>query len=152
MPEAPKSRLSALRKRLAIPRERYLEAVKRQEERAWAKWTDPTWDNEFRSRLQAIKEEYEDDPSPMLAPIEPLAALYDTEDEIRRDEEVIEAYLSDHPREVRRPLARGYTHQELLNFWKSTPEGRRQVHQHEQELSAAITRLKAKFLDQIPLA
>ena len=138
MSSKPRTRLYARRKRLAIPRDRYLEAVKRQEERAWAKWTDPTWHNEFRSRLQAIKEEYEINPSPMRAPIEPHAALYDTEDEIRRDEEVIEAYLSDHPREARRPMARGYTHQELLDFWKSTPEGRRNVDQHEQEFSAAI--------------
>ena len=146
VPEAPRSRLLALRRRLAIPRERYLEAVKRQEERAWAKWTDPTWCNEFGSRLQAIKEKYGIETSPTPAPIEPHAALYDTGDEIRRDERVIEAYLSDHPREVRRPKARGYTHQELLDFWKSTPEGRRNVEQHEQELSAVIARLKAKYV------
>ncbi|WP_316652419.1 hypothetical protein [Ovoidimarina sediminis] len=120
--------------------------MKRQEERAWAKWTDPTWGNEFRSRLQAIKEEYEINPSPMRAPIEPLAALYDTEDEIRRDEEIIEAYLSDHPREARRPMARGNTHDELLNFWKSTPEGRRHVDHHEQEFSAVIAKLKAEYV------
>ena len=145
MVDAPKARLSRLRKHLVIPRELYLAAVERQEARAWAKWTDPTWFNEMRPKFQLIRKKYgitTDEPPAR----EPDPALFDTVEDIRRDDGIIDAYLVDNPKEYQMPMARGTTHDELLVFWKSSSEGRRHIEQYERRITEATERLKTKYI------
>lgn len=153
MVDAPKTRLSKLRKHLAIPRPQYLDAVKRQEGRAWAKWTDPAWDVEMNKRFRAARKWLAEehcvevaDPTWLPTVREADPALFDTEEEIRKDDKVITAYLFDNPTEARRPMARGTTHGELLDYWKTSSEGHRYFEQRDRQISEATKKLKAKYL------
>ena len=139
-----KTRMAQLRKRLSIPRNLYLASVKRQEDRAWAKWTDPTPYNEIRPKLLAIKKTLGImSVTPSLH--EPDPALLEPNEDIQRDEAIIDAFLTDNPNERRRPMARGKSHADLLHYWKSTKEGRRHVEQYEQRLAETNKRLLAKY-------
>ena len=130
MPENLKARMAKMKKRLAIPREQYLAAVKRQEHRAWANWTDPRRDVEMRTLLAMAKNQIlvsqgkDPEPLPNPEPVDdPNPTVFDTKDQITRDDALIEAYLTDNPGERRRSDARGHTQDELLVYWHSSPEG-----------------------------
>lgn len=153
MPENPKTRLARLRKRLAIPREKYLAAVDRQERRAWAYKTDPRRSFDLLTRIMEIKNKYlvadgkEPEPLPDSERVEaPDPAVFDTEEEIKRDEAIIETYLLDTPDERRRPNARGHTHQELLSSWRESPEGKRWQESFSRDLRPKIIEIRDRIL------
>ncbi len=153
MAEATKARLARMRKRLAIPRHEYLAAVERHERRAWAERTDPARDVKLREAFAAVhanlertSEEHAKRVRPMPPSREPDPALFDSEADIQRDDVLIGAYLSDHPTEHRRPMARGNTHAELLDYWEASTEGRRYLESYDRQFEAALRRLKAKYL------
>ena len=151
MADTPKSRIARFRKNLAIPRNMYLAAMERQEARAWAKWTDPAKDIEIRKKFEALRiqfaEEYGQDEGdkPLLPPVsDPDPALFDSEEDILKDDKIIAAYLADNPTEPKKPMARGITHYELLEFWKNSVDGRRYFQQRDRAISQAIEEAKAK--------
>ncbi len=153
MADTPKGRLARYRKHLAIPRDMYLAAVERQEARAWAKWTDPSKDTEFREELQAIYDRLSTEgvpnigDRPRFTPVrDPDPALFNGEEEIRKDDMIIATYLTDNPAERKKPMARGTTHDQLLEFWKNSADGRRCFQQRDSYISEAITKAKAKVL------
>ncbi len=136
MVDSPKARIAKMKKRLAIPREQYIAAVERQERRASAYRTDPRWHAEMRTNLVKAKNQILisegklPDPLPEPEPIEdPDPSVFDTEDQIMKDDAIIEAYLSDNPSERRLPNARGHNHAELLKYWHSSSEGQK-WHEH----------------------
>ncbi|WP_170480638.1 hypothetical protein [Ruegeria arenilitoris] len=153
MPDSSKVRIAKLKKRMAIPRERYIAAVERHEHRAWAYRTDPRWHAEMRTNLIKAKnhilisEGKVPDPLPEPESIEePDPAVFDTEDQIRKDDALIEAYLSDTPDERRLPNARGHNHAELLKYWHSSPEGKK-WHEHlDRELKPKLTAIRDRIL------
>ena len=138
---------------MVISRDDYLEAVQRQEHRAWAHQTDPQKSAEMRMRIAQLKNTFliagGEDPEPLpdndaVAPSDP--AVFDTEEEIRRDDMLIGAYLSDNPDEQRRSNARGHTHAELLKYWRTSPEG---LKWHEYDLREMMPRsreIRDRFL------
>ncbi len=136
MRDSAKARIATIKKRLAIPREKYLAAVERHEHRAWAHRTDPRWYAEMRVDLIKAKNQIliaegnVPEPLPELEPVEePDPAVFDTDDQIRKDDAIIGAYLSDNPAERRLPSVRGHNHSELLKYWHSSPEGKK-WHEH----------------------
>ncbi len=152
MPEKPRARLARMRKRLAIPREQYLAAVDRQEHRAWAHRTDPRWTAEMQMRFKVCRNQIlaseGKDPEPLPDPEpaeEPDPAVFDTEDQIKRDDALMEAYLSDNPSENRRPNARGHTHAELLKYWRSCPEGKKYHEDFSREMMLKIVEIRDRF-------
>lgn len=153
MPDSAKIRIARARRRLAIPRQSYLEAVKRQEGRAWAKFTDPRPTQELLKKVRLLREklsgcagENGNNYATASHGRDPDPALFDKEEKIRRDEKLISFYLADNPLEQRRPRARGLTHQQLLDYWKGTPEGRGYIERWELEAAASLKKAKAKYL------
>ncbi|WP_170605798.1 hypothetical protein [Ruegeria arenilitoris] len=153
MADTPKVRIARYREHLAIPRDLYLAAVERQEARALAKWTDPSKDTEFREELQAICDRLSAEGVPHMGdrprfpPVrDPDPALFDGEEEIQKDDMIITIYLTDNPAERKKPMARGSTHDELLEFWKNSADGRRFFQQRDSYISEVIIKAKAKVL------
>jgi hypothetical protein len=131
----------------------YLAAVDRQEARAWAKWTDPAKDAELTEKLKAVRDWLISEMGAELGPApdipaerDPDPALFDTAEDIRRDDRIITMFLSDNPTEPRKPMARGTTHDELLEFWKKSSDGRNYFEQRDRQISKAVERAKAKVL------
>ena len=138
---------------MAIPRDDYLEAVQRQEHRAWAHRTDPQRRAKLFLRVAEIRNHFlsegGEDVEPLpdqdaVAPSDP--AVFDTEEEIRRDDMLIGAYLSDNPDEQRRPNARGHTHDELLEYWRSSPEGLKWREDERRAMMPRLRELRDRFL------
>ena len=155
MAEAPKARIARLRRQLAIPRHLYLEAVKRQEDRAGAKLRDPAYDAELREAYRKIHERLSDeggsDPknqSNLPKVRDPEPALFDGEEEIQKDDKLIAAYLADNPTEKRKPMARGYTHDELLEYWENSSDGQRYFDWLEQQIAEAVERVSRELMGE----
>jgi hypothetical protein len=152
--ETPKTRLSKLRKHLAIPREFYIAAVQRQEERAWAYMTDPRRSVKLKRAFHDLRNKLlaEDGKAPEPMPEEPEVkqaphpAVFDENEDISRDDALIAAYLADHPNETRRPNARGSTHEELLKYWHTCPEGRRHHEAVSRYLRPRMLELRDRLL------
>ena len=149
----PKEGRKARATRLAIRREHYLAAVERQEHRVWAHRTDPRWPAEMQMRLKdcrnqiLVSEGKDPEPLPDPKPVEdPDPAVFDTEEQIRRDDALIEAYLSDNPGELRRSNARGHTHAELLKYWRSSPEGQKYHEEFSREVMPKIIEIRDRIL------
>ena len=156
MGEAPKARIAKLRRQFVIPRHRYLEAVKRQKDRAWAKSRDPATDIFAWTRPPAVIEQSSSeegtDPkiySNLPKVRDPDPALFDSEEEIQRDDKLIGVYLSDNPTEKRKPMARGHTHEELLEYWKNSRDGRRYFEWRKKIITEAIEEVSAKYLGDV---
>ena len=91
------------------------------------------------------------DPLPEPKPIgEPDPAVFDTEDQIRKDDAIIEAYLSDNPGERRLPNARGHDHAELLKFWHSSPEGQKWHEYFDCVMKPKIIAIRDRILAERP--
>ena len=153
MGDTAKSRIAKLRKRLVISRNVYIEAVERQEHRAFAHRTDPRRRAEFRRELSKIKNRclaesrQEPEPTRTVENIgEPDPAVYDTPEQIQQDEALIAFYLADTPDEPRRPNARGNTHEELLRYWLSSKEARMWQKETYEILKPRMDEIKKRIL------
>ena len=145
MVENAKGRIAKLRKRLAIPRDLYVMAVKRQEDRVWAYWGDARRFNELKKLLHeagnAIRSDEGLEPKPYVADEpkrEPDPAACHSEESIARDDAIITAFLKENSKERLRSNARGQTYKELFKYWKSTDIG-------QWNLAEEIRRTKPKL-------
>lgn len=147
-----KSRIAKLQRHLEVPRELYLAAVDRQEDRAWATWCDPRPHMELQKRVDEIRknvlphlgEVYEPSKEP-----QPHPSLFDSKEDIARDEVLISVYLKANPMERRRPMARGKSHEELFDYWKKSPFGSERIRREQELMNAAVDEIRAKYLPHL---
>ncbi|MBI1415683.1 MAG: hypothetical protein GC146_00520 [Limimaricola sp.] len=142
-----------MKKRVAVQRDLYLEAVKRQEHRTWAFRTDPRSSADLLLKLRKLKNQIlvseGKDPEPLPDPRsveEPDPAVFDTVEQIRRDDALIAAYLAENPDEHRLPSARGHSHEELLKYWRESPEGRKYREHFARALAPKLAEIRSRVL------
>ncbi len=85
----------------------------------------------------------------MAKPVKkPDPAVFDSEDQIRRDDAIIGAYLLENPCEQRVPNARGHSHEELLRFWHSSPEGQKWYDCMMRQLKPKMIEIRDRILSE----
>lgn len=152
MPRSPKARIALLRRQLAIPRDDYLAAVTRHERRARAKFHDPSPVQNLLKKALETRRLFAEaagdvvaEPSDTHSTRRADPALLDCDEDIVHDERLISFYLADNPFEPRRPMARGRNHEELLDSWLHSTEGKEMIARRERSFALAIERLGAKL-------
>lgn len=80
---------------------------------------------------------------------DPDPALFDGEEDIQGDYKLNGVYLTDNPTENRKPMTSGQTHEELLEYWKASRDGRRHFEWREKIISDAIYEVSAQYLGDV---